>query len=932
MRKPFRKSLLSLAIAHALGIGIGWPATALATDTQQPSAAAFAPNRDLQQELIELKNAVLARPDDADLRYRLGITYLRAGDGAAAEKELLRARDLGRDDFDLLTKLAEAWLAQGKYQDVIIDPGLKQALGTDDEPAVQALYGRAELGRGSPTPAREAFERALALKPDHPAALLGLGRVELTESHLGAVELLLARLEQAEHPDLAMTNELRGDLEMARGNFERAEAAYRAGLAAAPGRTDLLRDAAFAMLSRGELAEADAELTKVLRMAPNDGNASMMLAMAAFEQDDYERARRLAEGFASAPEGPPLPLYIAGASAYFLGDVEQAREYLSRYVAREPEDAAGRRVYAATLIKLKQGAEAYDLLEPLAAGAEGDIGLLQLLGTAASMAGDTTGGVGYLEKALSAAPDDKRIEIELVMARLTAGDREQGLADLQRLAQDPDVTGAREALLEERLRYGEYDQALALLDEVDADAGAAGAQSEVMRAKALLGQGQRQEAQAVLERILQNEPAHYQASVLMVELLLSRGEAQAALGHAERVAAAYPGELGPQIMLALAERAAKRDDAATQRLNALLRQHPDSVALAATLADIYLGQQQWDKAKDVLDNAPNQESPHILLAYGRYWLDVGNPGEAVATLRHAVERAPADVRTRLLLAKALRETGDRDAATQEIENLAEIAPADPGVRRERTLLAITDLAATPERLEQAVNEIAAMQQNVSPTGVELSGYLALRQGATGRGLELLRQAHEASRTTDTLLTYADSLWAVGQRPAAVEALDFWIEVRPRDARALIRRGAYRLAMADFAAAASDLELARSLGTQGAHVDPMLAYALVMSGNVDAAAPIAEQAYRLAPEDTTAMQAMGLVRLKQGDARGASETLKAAIEASAPLPPAAGLRLDYAEALLAVGDSAAARALLDTLDAELDEDSPLAERLRRLRPR
>jgi thioredoxin-like negative regulator of GroEL len=75
-----------------------------------------------------------------------------------------------------------------------------------------------------------------------------------------------------------------------------------------------------------------------------------------------------------------------------------------------------------------------------------------------------------------------------------------------------------------------------------------------------------------------------------------------------------------------------------------------------------------------------------------------------------------------------------------------------------------------------------------------------------------------------------------------------------------------------------------------------------------------------------------VRLKQGDARGASETLKAAIDASAPLPPAAGLRLDYAEALLAVGDAAAARALLDTLDAELAKDSPLAERLRRLRAR
>jgi putative PEP-CTERM system TPR-repeat lipoprotein len=898
--------------------------------TAPPTSHAAATPTELQERalidgrraLIDLKNAVAENPEDAQLRYRLGSLYLQTGIFGAAEKELNRAISLGLPDFDARVKLAEAWIAQGRFQDVMLDQDLKAALDTPNAAAVYTLYGNAEMGRGQNTAARDAFQEALKLTPEYPPALLGSARLELEEGKQGAVELLLARLEQVDDPDLAAINELRGDLEMARGDFIDAESAYREALAAAPGRTDLMRDAAFAVMSSGQFDTARAELEQVIRLSPNDGNAKMMLAMAAFEQDDYTRAEELARDFTGTTDENPLPLYIAGASSYFIGNHEQAQEYLSRYVAQAPDDAAGRRVYAATLIALGKGQEAFDQLVPLAETADADAGLLSLLGNAAGLAGRADESVAYYEQAAALEPDNKELQLRLTQARLRTKDRAQGMTELEALVGDPSVQGARVRLLEERFQAHEFQQALDILETGDAEGGTDGKEN-ILRARALLGSGQLDKAEALLGKILADEPNNLQAVAILAELLLKRGKPDEAIQAVQRIASDEGGAVAPQLLLSQVELRANRQTAATARLERLVQSHPNSMPARLTLAEAYIAEQRWQDAERLLDQAQDPEAFPVLMARSQLELSAERPNAATRTLRRALEQNPGSVEAHIQLARAARANGDLDAAAAAVETASGLAPEDPLVLFERARLALTDLAATEARLRQAGEDVATLRDRdgTSSDVAFLTGQIALRQGDNERGLALLLRAHEITRSSLSLLGYTDALWALGRRTQAMAELKGWIDRNPDDLSARLTRASYLLMASEYAAASEDLAWAQAAGADHQWLNATLAYALARSGDTQAAARPAQAALEADADDVLGLNAMGLVSLARGDARAAVESLAKAIEASDGRAPLA-LQLDYAEALKASGRIPEGQKLAAEILAKLSPNSPL----------
>ena len=65
---------------------------------------------DIQASIIELKNAVQADRRNPEARLLLGRSYLDVGQLKNAEKEFLRARDLGIDRETAIETLAAVWL------------------------------------------------------------------------------------------------------------------------------------------------------------------------------------------------------------------------------------------------------------------------------------------------------------------------------------------------------------------------------------------------------------------------------------------------------------------------------------------------------------------------------------------------------------------------------------------------------------------------------------------------------------------------------------------------------------------------------------------------------------------------------------------------------------------------------------------------------
>ena len=139
---------------------------------------------------IQLKNALQLTPNNLPARILLGKTLLRAGNGAAAEKEIRLAQKLGADPSLTLLPLAKALNQQKKYAEVveqIPEFGVPYDLQVD----IQFQRGNAYLGMRQLTKAQEAFQSALRSHSDAVLPTVGLAMVALKQGKFEEADKLV---------------------------------------------------------------------------------------------------------------------------------------------------------------------------------------------------------------------------------------------------------------------------------------------------------------------------------------------------------------------------------------------------------------------------------------------------------------------------------------------------------------------------------------------------------------------------------------------------------------------------------------------------------------------------------------------------------------------------------------------------------------------
>ena len=178
---------------------------------------------DIKTSLIELKSALQQNAKNSEARLLLGELYILVGDGAAAEKELLRAQKLGINSLFVQKLLAESLLLQHRYNDVL---SMLEQLDWMSQPKLLVLRGQAQLGLGQPLEAESSFRQALGLKADMTSALLWLSRVLLASNDVQGANGALIKV-FATDPDNAEAWVLKGRVASAEERLDDAQAEYR---------------------------------------------------------------------------------------------------------------------------------------------------------------------------------------------------------------------------------------------------------------------------------------------------------------------------------------------------------------------------------------------------------------------------------------------------------------------------------------------------------------------------------------------------------------------------------------------------------------------------------------------------------------------------------------------------------------------------------
>ncbi|MFL6708418.1 MAG: XrtA/PEP-CTERM system TPR-repeat protein PrsT, partial [Massilia sp.] len=352
-------SLIVSALMLSAGLsGCGKTETAasLMTEAQQYEAKG-----DNKAALIQLKNAAAKAPEDAEVRMRLADLYLKSGDAVSAEKEVRKASSLQVASERTSPVLVKSLLRQGLGQKAI-EESASMAGGLNAD--VHASRGDAFLSINEPAKARDAYERALAVAPGQPDALIGMARLAAIDKDLDGAAKLVDRAIAA-NPKNADVFMFKGTLLRAQNQPESAIAAFGQAITLRPDLVQAYLERANLYISAKKFDLAKNDVDAARKLAPGALPPLYSQALLDFTQNNYTAANdSIQKVLSKAPDHMPSVL-LAGAIELNLNSFKLAEQHLSAYVNAFPDNAYARKLLAQTQLRSAQPGSAGETLAPL---------------------------------------------------------------------------------------------------------------------------------------------------------------------------------------------------------------------------------------------------------------------------------------------------------------------------------------------------------------------------------------------------------------------------------------------------------------------------------------------------------------------------------------------------------------------------------------
>ena len=429
----------------------------------------------LKAALIELQNAVKAKPDFAEAHEALGRAYKASGEPGKAYASFARAGELRPDDANAHLQAGTLLLAAGDYRGarshaeraVAAAPtnasahillgnalaGAKEtrlaieqmeqaiALNPDYAPAWAALGG-VTLLKGDRDKAAEAYQRAVQLAPESADAHLALANFYWLTGDIQAAERTLLTAHQVDQRNPLVHRAL-ATLYLSSRRAAQAEPHFKALAATPSGRIAL----ASYYAAMGRKQDARVELDGVLERSPQHAGAHLAMAQLLLttggETAEVERHAR--EAVRLDPN-----LVAAGTLVAMLhesrGDGDAARAEYERILAIRPRAAIAANNLA--WIYAEQGR--IDEAIALAGTARDEMRRRpepeDTLGWALLKKGLVQEAIGSFERAVARAPKSPTYQYHLGLAYANAGNTERARVALtSALSLQPDFAGAADA-------------------------------------------------------------------------------------------------------------------------------------------------------------------------------------------------------------------------------------------------------------------------------------------------------------------------------------------------------------------------------------------------------------------------------------------------------------------------------------------------------
>lgn len=904
--RQFSAPLITLLVLSLAGPMAGCDATTRLTEQEHIQRAKdFEDEGDLKSSIVELKNAIQKNPNSAQARLLLGQVYLKAGLGEEAEKELLRAHELGVNRESIKTALGEALMLMGEYERVLdeIQPDTQTSKG--NLARIYQIRADALLKQGQVRDACNLFQQSHEIDKLNVPTYWGLAQCAVAKRNLDEARELLDKALALKNRQ-AKTWIYIGDWERLKQDNQAALEAYGNALKSDPKNLDALHSRAALNLAAGKHEAAKSDIDQVVKLAPKSLSALYLQALFDFERRNYAQAREGLQEIFKITEDYGPGILLAGATDYALGSYQQAAAQLTRYLNRSPDHLYTRKLLAATLIQQKAAEQALEVLSPLLATDTKDVSALVLAAEAFRLKRDHVKAAEYLAKASEIDPRNATIQTQLGYSHLAAGNTELGITELSKAAySEQDSNRATSLLVAALLNKREFDKALAILSKLEEKLGN-NPGYHVLKGNALLGKNDITVARKSFERALTLDPGHYPAAAALARLDLADKKPEMAQKRFERILSTEKNNL--QAMLALAELASsqKREEAFVDWLKKASETHPEAIAPRKAMVQHLLSKKENQKAlvaaKEVVNLDPDNPAAQELL--GSVMLAMGDLDGAISTYAKITRLASQSPDAYTKLARVQVRANKLKDARNSLDTALKLQPDhQPSLD---ILIGLEMKAGKPDQALKLARQIQSSHPD-SPLGFEREGDILLSQKNPPAATKAYDQAL-AKNAGSVLFIKSHRAHAMTGGPMAEEKLRNWLLRHPKD-------GIVRFYAAEYYS---------SIGRQR---DAIAAYELLVSqvpGHTSAlnnlaglyqsmgdkrALPTAERALKTSPDNPAVLDTLGWILVEQGQIDRGLELIEGSL---AQLPDNATIRYHRAIALMRKGDKARARRELELL--------------------
>jgi cellulose synthase operon protein C len=877
---------------------------------------------DLRSAMIALKGRLQQDPADAHARALLAQVYLALRNGAAAEEELRRGGAGGALGEDELTvELAEALLVQGKLHRIVEDNAVETLADPAARARLHAIRGEAYLDLSDPEQAGLEFGKALEIDPGLVRAVLGQGRLAMSQGARARARELVAQALTLDPKDKKAWQAM-GELELNAGRFAEADSALGKAIEQGGVIWMPLYERALARIELGDLAGAAADLKAAEQQFPSFSGLAYARGTLYLKQGKPEQAFAELSLFLKSMPSQPQAIYLAGAALYQLKRYHEAEEYLVRAHAGAPGSVPYATLLATDRLALGNAKGAEEVLRPLMQDEKAPAEVLRPMVQALSAQGRTEEARAALRRLAAAAPDDPATRMMVAESLLEEGKTADAERALRALANAPgQAESVRLALI--RLLLGKPDAKAALV-EAQALVAATPKSPRAYNALALarlLGNDEAGARQA-LQRALELEPGFPEAARNLAKLELQADRPDAARALYEQILAAQPGYADALLWLAQLDVAAGNKAAAVERLRAAAAADPGNVGLRLNLAQGYRSLGQTQEASRLLLDAPAAvaDDPRLLKLRAEMDLESSQPYNAITTLETLIAKQPASADGHHMLALAYAATKNVGAMQEQLLTGYKIDSKSPLAVQtlDRVYAALPDAASKRDLLIR----LKGLGGNATVLAL-LDARLNMDEGQFKKGLEQLAALQKsAPGDRGVLLLLLDAQVKGGDLFAATQTANAWIKQEPQDfqvrrmlAQIYARRGRTDQAVETYRALVKDQP-----DDPAAHNN--LA-SLLLDKDPAGALAHARSASQAAPKDPAIADTLGQALLAAGDPTGAVAALAQAYGA---LPGEPSVALHYARALAAAGDPAKARAVLLPMMDKSFPEKPQAQAL------